>query len=248
MPEKEKVSILANKKAAADFVVEKWIETCTHSVGNKGYFVGALSGGRTPIDFYTTLSARSNELPWAKIHIFFSDERFVPATHCESNYRQAWEYLLSHVNIPKNNIHRIDTEEISIERAAKKYEEEIRSFFGIEDDSIPGFDLILLGIGEDGHTASLFPGTPSLKEKEHIAIPVIAEKPPYKRISLTLPVLTKAQRIMFLVTGIEKAGIIRDVVEDNESRAPAYLVIHRTKNVHLIMDEGAASFLSGRRV
>jgi len=204
----------------------------------------ALSGGRTPIDFYTMLSASKNRLLWEKTHIFLVDERFVPATDKESNYRLVRECLLNHVNIPKNNVHRIDTEEAPLEMAAEKYEEEIRNFFNIEGDPIPEFDLIMLGIGEDGHTASLFPGAPSLKEEKRVAIPVIAEKAPHKRISLTLPSLTNAQRIMFLVTGSEKAGIVREIVEESESRLPASLVRRGARSVYLVIDEGAASLLS----
>ncbi len=245
MTGKGEVSIFGNGKAAADFAVEKWVGACTDSIENKGYFTTALSGGKTPIDFYKILSAGGKELPWAKIHLFLADERFVPATDKESNYRLVRECLLNHVDIPKNNVHRIDTEEATLEMAAEKYEEEIRNFFGIEGDRIPEFDLIMLGIGEDGHTASLFPEAPSLKEKKRIAIPVIAEKPPHKRISLTLPVLTNAQRIMFLVTGSEKAGIVREIVEESESRLPASLVRRMARSVYLVIDEGAASLLSG---
>ena len=245
MTGKGELSIFGNGKAAADFAVEKWVGACTDSIENKGYFTTALSGGKTPIDFYKILSAGGKELPWAKIHLFLADERFVPATDKESNYRLVRECLLNHVNIPKNNVHRIDTEEATLEMAAEKYEEEIRNFFGIEGERIPEFDLIMLGIGEDGHTASLFPEAPSLKEKKRIAIPVIAEKPPHKRISLTLPVLTNAQRIMFLVTGSEKAGIVREIVEESESRLPASLVRRRARSAYLVIDEGAASLLSG---
>lgn len=245
MAGKGELSIFSNGMAAADFAMEKWVGACTDSVENKGYFATALSGGKTPIDFYKILSAGGNkELPWAKIHLFLADERFVPATDKESNYRLVRECLLNHVNIPKNNVHRIDTEESTLEMAAEKYEEEIRNFFGIEGDRIPEFDLIMLGIGQDGHTASLFPGAPSLKEEKRVVIPVIAEKFPHKRISLTLPVLNNAKRIMFLVTGSEKAGIVREIVEESESRLPASLVRHRARSVFLVMDEGAASLLS----
>ena len=168
MTGKGELSIFGNGKAAADFAVEKWVGACTDSIENKGYFTTALSGGKTPIDFYKLLSAGGKELPWAKIHLFLADERFVPATDKESNYRLVRECLLNHVNIPKNNVHRIDTEEATLEMAAEKYEEEIRNFFGIEGDHIPEFNLIILGIGEDGHTASLFPEAPSLKEKKRI--------------------------------------------------------------------------------
>jgi len=248
MTGKGEVSIFDNGKAVADFALEKWMEACTDSIENKGYFAAALSGGRTPIDFYTMLSADGKELPWVKIHLFLADERFVPATDKESNYQLVRECLLNHVDIPKNNVHRIDTEEATLEMAAEKYEEEIRNFFGIEGERIPEFDLIMLGIGEDGHTASLFPGSSSLKEKQRLTIPVIAAKPPHKRISLTLPVLANARRIMFLVTGSEKAGIVREIVEESDSRLPASLVRRMAKKVQLIMDEGAASLLSGTRV
>ena len=245
MAGKRELSIFGNGKAAADFALEKWMEACTDSIENKGYFTAALSGGKTPIDFYKLLSAGGKELPWAKIHLFLADERFVPATDKESNYRLVRECLLNHVDIPKNNVHRIDTEEATLEMAAEKYEEEIRNFFGIEGERIPEFDLIMLGIGEDGHTASLFPGASSLKEKQRLTIPVIAEKSPYKRISLTLPVLANAQRIMFLVTGSEKSGIVREIVEESESRLPASLVRRRARSAYLVIDEGAASLLSG---
>jgi len=246
MTGKGELSIFGNGKAAADFAVEKWVGACTDSIENKGYFTTALSGGKTPIDFYKILSAGGKELPWAKIHLFLADERFVPATDKESNYRLVRECLLNHVNIPKNNVHRIDTEEATLEMAAERYEADIRQFFNTAcDDKIPKFDLIMLGIGEDGHTASLFPGAPSLKEEQRLTIPVIAVKPPHKRISLTLPVLNNARRIMFLVTGSEKAGIVREIVEESESRLPASLVRRRARSAYLVIDEGAASLLSG---
>ena len=247
MADTGEISIFGNGRAAADFTVERWVGACRESVENRGYFAVALSGGRTPVDFYKLLSARGNRLPWRKTHVFLADERFVPANDEESNYWLVRECLLNHVDIPKNNVHRVDTNEATLEMAAEKYEEDIRDFFGIERDPIPEFDLIMLGIGEDGHTASLFPGARSLEEEKRVAIPVVAEKPPHKRISLTLPVLTNARRIMFLVTGSQKAGIVREIVEDNQSRLPASLVRRMARSVYLVMDEGAASLLSGTR-
>lgn len=241
------ISIFIERKAAAGFAVDKWMEACRESVENKGYFAAAVSGGRTPVDFYKLLSARGKKLPWRKTHIFLADERFVPDTEKESNYRLVRGCLLNHVDIPKNNVHLVDTEEATLEMAAVKYEQEIRGFFGIEGDRIPEFDLIMLGIGEDGHTASLFPGASSLEEEKRVAIPVVAEKPPHKRISLALPVLTHARRIIFLVTGSEKAGVVREIVEESESRLPASLVRRMARSVYLLMDEDAASLLSGTR-
>lgn len=247
MTENVKTSIFANARTAADFAVEQWMSACTESVETGGYFAAALSGGRTPVDFYTTLSVRGKALPWEKIHIFLADERFVPADDDESNFRLIREHLLDHVHIPKDHVHRIETEAAPFTIAAVQYDEEIQQFFGINGDGIPEFDLIVLGIGEDGHTASLFPGTPALKEERRIAIPVLAEKPPHKRVSLTLPVLSSARRVLFLVTGSDKAGIVREVVEHGESRLPASLVRRKAEKVYLVMDGGAASYLSDTR-
>lgn len=246
MAGKEGLSIFIERKAIADFAVDRWMETCTESVESKGYFAVALSGGRTPVDFYRLLSARGKRLPWQKTHVFLADERFVPAHDEESNYRLVRECLLNHVDIPENNVHRVDTDEATLEMAAEKYEDEIRGFFGIERDPIPEFDLIMLGIGEDGHTASLFPGERYLEEEKRVAVPVISERSPHKRISLTLPVLTHARRIIFLVIGEDKAGIVQEIVEDSESMLPAALVRRMARSVYLVMDEGAASLLSGR--
>jgi 6-phosphogluconolactonase len=247
MADTGEISIFGNGRAAADFAVEKWVGACRESVKNRGYFAVALSGGRTPVDFYKLLSARGKKLPWMKTYIFLADERFVAAADEESNFRLVRECLLNHVDIPEDNVHPVRTEEATLEMAAKKYEEDIQNFFVIESDSMPEFDLIVLGIGEDGHTASLFPGAPSLDEEKRVAIPVIAEGRPHKRISLSLPVLTNARRIILLVTGAQKAEAIREIVEDRESRLPASLVRRRARSVYLVMDEGAASLLSDTR-
>ena len=238
------VRVFGDNQAAADFAVDKWMEICAQSVESRGFFAVALSGGRTPIDFYTMLSAQGDRVPWDKIHVFLTDERFVPHSHKESNYRLIREYLLDHIGMPKGNIHPVQTEKTTLEHAAGKYEKDIRKFFNIQHDKIPEFDLIMLGIGEDGHTASLFPGAPSLKEKGSLTIPVIAEKAPHQRISLTLPVLRNARHIIFLVTGASKARAIKEIVGEGKSRLPAALARYGSKSVYLVMDEGAASLLS----
>ena len=239
-----KVCVFRDSKAASDFAVNKWMEISHESVKNKGFFTVALSGGRTPIDFYTMLSASKNRLLWEKTHIFLVDERFVPPSHKESNYRLIQEYLLNHIGIPKGNIHPVQTEKTTLDHAAGKYEKDIRKFFNIQHDKIPEFDLIMLGIGEDGHTASLFPGAASLKEKRSLTIPVIADKAPHERISLTLPVLMNVRHIIFLVTGATKARVLKEIVGDRKSRLPAALVRYGSRSVYLVMDEDAASLLS----
>ena len=248
MSDDKEIFVFSNNEAAARFAVNKWVEISAKSVADKGYFTAAISGGRTPIDFYKRLSYCKGPLPWEKTHIFLADERFVPLSDKESNYHLIQEYLLNYINIPEANIHPVQTEENTLEQAAERYEDHIRNFFNIQGDRIPEFDLIMLGIGEDGHTASLFPGTPSLKEKRHLTIPVIAVKAPHKRISLTLPVLNKAKHIIFLVSGENKTHAVKEMLESKNSKLPAALVKPENGSLLLVIDEAAASLLTVSKV
>jgi 6-phosphogluconolactonase len=240
--------VLKNKEAVAEFAVDSWIELATASVAENGRFAVALSGGRTPIDFYQKLAICPHPLPWDKTHIFLADERFVPPDDRDSNYRMINEHLLSRIAIPKENIHPILTQGFTIAVSAGKYEADIRNFFKIGDTDVPVFDLIILGIGMDGHTASLFPGTASLQETKRLAIPVIADASPAERISLTLEALNNAKNIVFLVTGESKADAIKRILEDKTRPLPAAQVRPAQGTVLFLMDEDAASRLSSRGI
>jgi 6-phosphogluconolactonase len=243
----KEIFVFSNNEAAARFAVNKWVEISAKSVADKGYFTAAISGGRTPIDFYKRLSYCKGPLPWEKTHIFLADERFVQLSDKESNYHLIQEYLLNYINIPEENVHPIQTEEDTLEQSAKKYEEDMRGFFDIWKDGIPAFDLIMLGLGEDGHTASLFPGSSSLTVTDRLAIPVTTDRVPPQRISLTLTVLNNAAHIIFLVTGAKKAGVLKEILEHRKSTLPAALVRHGSRSVYFVMDEGAASLLTVTR-
>lgn len=243
-----RIRVLLGKEAVAKFAVSTWIELATASVAEKGWFAVALSGGSTPIDFYQQLAVCPHPLPWDKTHIFLADERFVPPDDRDSNYRMINEHLLSRIVIFKENIHPILTQGFTIEVSAEKYEADIRTFFKIGDADIPVFDLIILGIGKDGHTASLFPGTASLQETKRLAIPVIADASPAERISLSFGVINNAHNICFLVTGSSKAAVIREIIEDNKRMLPAAQVRPARGTVLFLMDEDAASRLSSRGV
>jgi 6-phosphogluconolactonase len=238
--------VLENKEAVTEFAVNTWIELSTASVAEKGVFTVALSGGRTPIPFYQQLAACPHPLPWNQTHIFFADERFVPHNDKASNYRMINDHLLSHVSIPKENVHPIMTEGVTLEESAKKYEADIRTFFKIGDSDIPAFDLIMLGLGEDGHTASLFPDTASLRETRRLAIPVIADASPSERISLSLGVINNAKNICFLVTGNNKAAVLKEIIENKDSKLPAALVNPTQGTVLFFIDQAAASLLSNK--
>jgi len=246
MTSERNVFVFSNNEGAADFAVNKWLKISSQAFADKGYFSAALSGGKTPVDFYRRLVVSKNIVSWDKIHIFLADERFVPPYDKESNYGLIKEHLLNHVKIPDENVHRIQTEGITLEQSAKKYEEDIRRFFHLGDDHFPDLDLIMLGIGEDGHTASLFPGTPSLAVTRSLAVPVTTDRVPHQRISLSLPVLINAKQIIFLVSGVNKVRVLKEILENRKSPLPAALVQRRSKTAYFVIDQGAASLLSDR--
>ncbi len=219
------------------FLAKKWKEISLIAVREKGYFSAALSGGKTPVGFYQHLASLEG-LPWEKTHIFFVDERFVPATDVESNYRMVRENLLNSVPIAPRNVHPISTAESSPQTAARKYEEELRAFFELPG-SIPEFELVLLGIGEDGHTASLFPGTEALKEKNHLAAPVMLEEPLHDRITLTLPVINNAANVFFLVSGKNKATVLKKLIDAKDPSLPASKVRPVRGRLFFLMDKEA---------
>jgi 6-phosphogluconolactonase len=224
----------------ADFVVDQWKTISEKAIKNKKLFCVALSGGKTPVFLYKKLSHKKT-LPWDKTHIFIVDERFVPYENEENNFHMINDALLSHVSIPKENVHAIATEEYTSQAAAEKYEMELLSFFK-NNTAPPQFDLILLGIGEDGHTASLFPGTPAVKEKKRFAVAAAPlDKIKNERITITLPVINNAENVMFLVTGGNKAKIVKEVIEGKNNLLPAAIVEPKNGRLFFLLDERAGS-------
>ncbi len=179
----------------------------------RGRFLVALSGGSTPRALHQALVAHYRDLiPWERVQVFWSDERCVPPDDPESNYRMARETLLEQVPLPADNIHRMPGERSDYDAAAADYEVEMRHVFGVPPDVLLRFDLILLGMGPDGHTASLFPGSPALHETSRLVVPNQGPKPPPQRLTFTYPLINSARQIMFLVAGAEKAEALRDVL------------------------------------
>ncbi len=214
------------------------------SIASRRRFVVALSGGSTPHRLYSLLGSPwyRNKIDWSRVYIFWTDERCVPKDRPESNYRLAHEAFLSRVPLPAQNIHRIRGED-EPSKAAEAYEDELRNFF-----SGPGaiiFDLIILGVGEDGHTASLFPGSPALDERMRPAVPVYLEEPKINRVTLTLPVLNHAAQVLFLASGRAKAGAVHEIVEDgNPKQYPAGLVQPLQSSAVWMIDREASSALA----
>lgn len=186
-------------------------EAATQAVSMRSRFAVALSGGSTPKSLYSLLAGDEfrGRIPWAQTHFFWGDERCVPPDDPQSNYRMTREALLSRVPVPAANIHRMRGEDPDPQQAARRYEDELRAFFGQEP---PRFDLVLLGLGEEGHTASLFPGSPALEERERLVAAPYVEKLRAYRLTLTLPALNAAERVGFLVSGEKKRAILAQVL------------------------------------
>ncbi len=230
----------ALSRAAADFL----LQTARQAVEARGSAALALSGGSTPERLYALLATAPyrDVIPWGRLHFFWADERCVPPEHRESNFRLAAESFLSSVPVPPGNIHRVRGE-LGPEQAARQYTDELRTFFGA--GTLPVFDLIVLGAGADGHTASLFPRSALLQERIRTAAPVFVTPPNVDRVTLTMPVLTNAAQVLFLATGPSKAAIAREILEaGNPSRLPAGLVQPHRGNVLWMLDRDAASGLA----
>jgi 6-phosphogluconolactonase len=207
-------------------LAERIVETARVAIEEHGQYTMALSGGKTPELLYSLLASEYSErMGWNSIHLFWGDERFVPQDHPDSNFRMAYHAWISKVPIPRQNIHRIPTETETPEEAARSYEKTLKEFFDPPDNkSIPAFDAILLGVGTDGHTASLFPGSRVLGEKSRWVVSVEAPPSvfPKKRITLTLPLINSSREVFFFAFGDEKKNVLRAIFEEPEKAKKVY--------------------------
>jgi 6-phosphogluconolactonase len=210
-------------------------------------FRTALSGGSTPKLLYRQLTSDAfrGEIPWERIQFFFGDERWVPHDHPDSNYRLAEDELFSKVPVNRDNILPVPTEGLGPEDAAAQYEQTIRRVFGTPQDQVPSFDLIFLGMGEDGHIASLFPHTAALHESHRLVVAHFVDKLNTYRITLTPAVLNTAANVILMVTGTGKAGALKHVLEGDydPDTFPAQLLRNALGRVVWLVDKDAASAL-----
>ena len=225
---------------AAEFAAQ-----ASQAVRASGRFTVALSGGSTPKALYSLLATRSN-IPWDKIYFFWGDERHVPPDQPESNYRMANEALLSKVPVRPENIFRIHAEEKDAAAAALQYEQSLKIFSACLPGQFPRFDLVLLGTGPDGHTASLFPGTTALNETQRLVVANWVPKFNTHRITVTFPVLNAAACVMFLASGPDKAAILREILEDGAADLPSQSVQPTNGALIWLVDQAAAGELSRR--
>ena len=244
MEKQQRILIFDSVREMSEFTLKRWEEISRTAIEAGGSFAVALSGGKTPIDFYRKLVDSQRISCWEKTHIFLVDERFLPFSDPDSNYGLLTNIFLKNEQISKENFHPVPMEGSTLESSARQYEEDLRRFFRLTRGGLPDFDLILLGIGEDGHTASLFPHSPVLEDTIHLAAPVLLDEARHHRITLTLPVINNGENVMFLASGKNKAAVLEKVIKDKDTALPAVRVSPRSGNLVFLIDLEASSRLS----
>lgn len=226
----------------SDWMIQKWLNLAQKTFQEKDQFIVAISGGKTPIPMYQKISHSDLPLSWDKTHFFLVDERFIPFDNPDSNFGMIKAHLFNQIPIPDENIHPIYIEKAA-QLSAKRYEADINIFFNLRMKGLPRFDLILLGIGEDGHTASLFPKDDTLLEKQHLTRAVTSKRLKHPRITITLQVINHAKNIFFLATGEKKAKVIKDILRKRNPQFPASLVRPENGEITLLLDKQSASLI-----
>jgi 6-phosphogluconolactonase len=224
-----RVMIAKDRAELAQAAAEQLARSAARAVAARGRFTLALAGGSTPRDLYHRLAEEPllSAMPWANVHLFWGDERCVPPDHEESNFRMVREALLEAPSgkrrppIPAENIHRIATELADPGEAAARYEADLRAFFGLKPAETPRFDLVLLGLGTDGHTASLFPGTGAVSIADRLCFSLWVERLASHRITLSLPVFLAARSVAFLAAGKDKAEKVEAILGEDAPRRSA---------------------------
>ncbi len=235
------LKVFTDPEALSRYAADLFARIARESVAKHGRFAVALSGGSTPRRTYELLASDKyqEQLPWDAVHVFWGDERCVPMTSSDSNAGEASRLWLKASKIPESHIHPVDGT-LKPELASEKYEAEIMQFFG---DAPPVFDLIFLGLGENGHTASLFPETPVLEERSRIVREVYVAEQQMYRVTLTVPAINQAALVAFLVFGGKKADVVREVLEGKKqpNHLPAQLISPIGGKLYWLIDQSAAS-------
>lgn len=226
--------------------VADWMVSVIHStLAKQDRFTLALSGGSTPKKLHELLAsdAYKNKIDWSKVHIFWGDERFVPLADERSNAKMAFDTLLNHVPVPKEQIHIMQTENITPEASAAAYTAILQQYFGATTHS---FDLVLLGMGDDGHTLSLFPGLPVIHETAKPATSLWLQAQDMYRITLTHPIVNQSAYVAFLAAGANKANVLREVLKGkkNVDLYPSQIIQPEKGELHWFVDEAATTLLN----
>jgi 6-phosphogluconolactonase len=244
---KPNLEILADASAVAGRCLEHFVADAKRAVSANGVFRVAISGGKTPQVFFELLgrSPQARSLSWERVHMFWVDERYVPPDSNRSNYKLAADTFLRKIPIPTDNIHRIPTEYADPNVAASCYEKAIRKVFALAKGEIPHFDLVLLGMGSDGHTGSLFPNSYAAFDTDDLVCAVYLLDETLNRVTLTHPVLRAASHLVVLVAGQGKADILKEVLttEPDDVRYPIHALWPVLDKVTWLVDREAARAL-----
>ena len=251
MPNNREIRTLADANSIAQTAAAEFLQAAEEAVRERGSFSVALAGGSTPKTLYGLLASDpllQAKLPWRKIQFFFGDERHVPPDNPESNFRVANEAMLAKAPIDPKQVHRVKAEKRNAAEAAAEYEDDLRASFALAAGQFPRFDLVLLGMGPEGHTASLFPGTKALKEERRLVVCNWVGKFYTDRITFTPPVLNNAARLIFMVHGEEKAPALKAVLEGpyEPDQLPAQIIHPEQGKVLWLVDPTAAGMLAPR--
>jgi 6-phosphogluconolactonase len=246
---KAEVRILPDAPTIAYRCAQKFVEIAAAAVKEKGSFEVALSGGSTPKLLYSLLvddPTLCSQVPWDKMHLFFGDERHVKPDHPDSNFRMAREAMFSKSPLKPEQVIRIKGEYPEAKDAAKEYDQYLRTFYKLSEGQFPRFDLVLLGMGNEGHTASLFPGTKALRENRRIAVHNWVGKVLMDRITLTAPAINNAANVIFMVTGADKAPALTAVLERfyEPDQLPAQLIQPLKGTLLWLVDTTAGDLLT----
>jgi 6-phosphogluconolactonase len=248
-PSPREVLLLPDPGAITRRAAEEFLKSASEAIAQKDWFTVALAGGSTPKALYAMLSedpAYSARIPWPKLHFFFGDERHVPPDNSESNFHLANQTLFSKGLVKPEQITRIKGEYADTEKAALEYEQALRAYFKLKDGEYPRFDLVLLGMGDEGHTLSLFPGTRALHATNRIVVRNWVGKLYTERITLTAPAANQAHRVIFCVTRADKALALKAVLEGpyEPEQLPAQLIQPVNGKLLWLVDQAAGSMLS----
>jgi len=243
------IRILPDGAAIAKRAAKEFVQAAAAAVREKGAFDVSLAGGSTPKALYTLLAtdpAMRAQVPWDKTHLFFGDERHVGPGHPDSNFRMATEAMISHLPLTKEQVVRIKGEYQDTEEAAREYEQALQSHFKLKSGEYPRFDLLFAGMGSEGHTLSLFPGTKALHADGRVVVRNWVGKLYTERVTLTAPAASNAAQIIFMVTGADKAPALKGVLEGpyEPEQLPAQLLQPKNGKLLWLVDAAAASMLS----
>lgn len=243
--ETKNISVFENYDALVAATADLFVKLAEDAIKERGKFVTSLSGGSTPKGFYSRLAEKeiASRVDWSKVVVFFGDERTVPYTSAESNQRMITEHLLSKVALNRENVFALSDPNMDPKQTAIDYERTMHEFFRLSGDELPQFDFMLLGLGDDGHTASLFPGSPALAETRRWFVDNQVEQLNTVRLTTTYPVINNSRNIIFLASGKGKAGVLKDVLTGPEGKYPSQNVKAENGKLYWYLDKDIASEL-----